>query len=61
MADAYATALLVLGEKEGREVAITNDVAALFLVREASGEFTEVATPRFVALFGRAAETGAHE
>ena len=61
VADAYATALLVLGEKEGYEVAIQNDLAALFLVREADGTFREVSTPRFDGLFRSTTQTGTEE
>jgi thiamine biosynthesis lipoprotein len=61
VADAYATALLVLGEQEGYEMAIENDLAALFLVREASGDFREVSTPRFESLFGGSGQTGVKE
>jgi thiamine biosynthesis lipoprotein len=56
-ADGYATALLVLGENEAYDVASAGNVAALFLIREADGTFTEKATPRFAALFGNAGDT----
>ena len=39
-ADAYATALLVMGEEEGRRFAEEQDLAALFIVRTASGFMT---------------------
>ena len=37
MADAYATAMLVMGEAEARELAGAMDLAALFIVRAAGG------------------------
>jgi len=55
-ADGFATALLVLGENEGYEMAVAQNLAALFLIREADGDFTEKATPRFVTLFGEAGD-----
>ncbi|MEO1083143.1 MAG: FAD:protein FMN transferase, partial [Acidobacteriota bacterium] len=49
-ADALATALMVMGEEEGFELAEREGVAALFLVRE--GEtFAEKATTVFQARF----------
>ncbi len=49
-ADGYATALMVLGEDEGFELAKEQGLAALFLVRSGE-EFEEKATPAFEALF----------
>lgn len=49
LADAWATALNVLGPDEGAEVAAREQLAALFLVRSGSG-FDARATPAFVAL-----------
>ncbi len=46
-ADALATALSVLGPEAGLRWAIENEIAALFLVREADGSFRENATPGF--------------
>jgi thiamine biosynthesis lipoprotein len=46
-ADAYATALDVLGPEEGYALAEKRDIPALFLVRQAPGEFVEKATPEF--------------
>jgi thiamine biosynthesis lipoprotein len=51
-ADAFATALIVLGEEKGYRLAVEQNLAALFLVREAGG-FVEKASPRFEELFGR--------
>ena len=48
-ADALATGLLVLGEEAGFELALVNDVAALFVVRGREG-FSERVTPRFTTL-----------
>ncbi len=47
-ADGMATALMVLGPEEGLALATSQNIAALFLVRTASG-FTEHATPAFAA------------
>lgn len=49
LADAWATALNVLGPDEGRALAEREGLAALFLVREAGG-FIPHATPAFEAL-----------
>ena len=48
-ADAMATALLVLGPEDGPELARELDIAAYFLVRDASG-IREIATPDFDTL-----------
>ncbi|MFU8784805.1 FAD:protein FMN transferase [Aliidiomarina sp.] len=45
-ADAFATALLVLGEKEGLQFANTHNIAALFVYRD-GGEFTSVMSELF--------------
>jgi FAD:protein FMN transferase len=45
-ADAMATALLVLGHESGLELALKENLAALFLVRE-KGNFIEIMTPQF--------------
>ena len=50
VADAWATALNVLGPVEGMLVAERNRVAALFLVRTGEDEFESRSTQRFVAL-----------
>ncbi len=54
-ADAYATALSVLGPEEGYAWAVEHDLPALFLVREEPGRFRETATPAFERRFGKAA------
>lgn len=46
-ADAYATALTVLGLDEGLTFATEHRLATLFIVREADGTFSEKATPGF--------------
>ncbi len=51
-ADAYATALMVLGEDEGFRFAVENNLAALFLVRDGTGGLEEKTTPAFEKLFG---------
>jgi len=48
-ADAWATALMVLGPEEGRATAEREGLAAYFLVREGDG-FRALATPAFQAL-----------
>jgi len=51
LADAWATALMVLGPAEGLEVAREQGLAALFIVRGASpGEFVEHETPQYTRL-----------
>jgi thiamine biosynthesis lipoprotein len=50
-ADAYATALMVLGPEEGLATATRLGLAALFVERSADGrEFTERSTPAFERL-----------
>ena len=48
-ADGYATALLVLGETKGYQLATEQDLAVLFLIRTAQGSFREIETPAFSA------------
>jgi thiamine biosynthesis lipoprotein len=50
-AEALATGLLVLGPEEGFRLAQDEDLAALFLVRSATGALQERATPAFAELF----------
>ena len=59
-ADAWATALMVLGETDGYQLAVAQGLAALFLVRNADGGFCEKATPAFSSLFG-ASDSGKEE
>ncbi len=50
-ADAYSTAMMVLGPQEGMALATRLGLAALFIERTANGEgFTERATPEFQQL-----------
>lgn len=49
LADAFATALLVLGEKEGLEMAEREDLAVLLILRDGSGGLREAASSRFRA------------
>ena len=51
-ADAFDTALMVLGTDEGLALATKMNLAALFIERTGDG-FSERATPRFVAIAGR--------
>ena len=53
-ADGWATALMVLGETDGYQLAVEKGLAALFLVRSAGGGLSEKATPAFSSLFGPA-------
>jgi thiamine biosynthesis lipoprotein len=50
-ADALATGLFVLGPEEGYQLALEQDVAALFLLRGPEGRVEERATPAFAELF----------
>jgi thiamine biosynthesis lipoprotein len=50
-ADAWATALMVLGPEEGMALAQRQGLAALFVTRSAAtGQFSESATPQFERL-----------
>jgi thiamine biosynthesis lipoprotein len=49
VADALATALFVLGEAEGYDWAVGENVAAIFLVRDGEG-FRDILTPAFETL-----------
>ncbi len=53
-ADGWATALMVLGETDGYQLAVEQGLAALFLVRNGDGGLSEKATPAFSSLFGPA-------
>ncbi len=53
LADAYATALSVLGPSEGYRFAVEHGLAAQFLVRGPNGEFTARSTPEFAQLFSK--------
>jgi thiamine biosynthesis lipoprotein len=52
-ADAWSTALFVLGPERGPAAALRHGLAAYFVVRQADGSFTERQTPAFAALGGR--------
>jgi len=54
-ADAWATALFVLGPEKGYALAAAHGLAAHFIVREAPGVFVDRSTPAFAALGGRPA------
>jgi thiamine biosynthesis lipoprotein len=56
VADALATAMMVLGEEEGEELARAEGLAVFFLVREGE-EFVERGTPEFWRLAGEPAES----
>jgi thiamine biosynthesis lipoprotein len=49
-ADAYATALMVLGSDEGLAFAQAQGLAAYFIVREDDGSYSELSTPEFEAI-----------
>jgi thiamine biosynthesis lipoprotein len=55
-ADAYATALLVLGPERGYALALDKGLAAYFIERRPEGGFAERQTPAFAALTGNAME-----
>ena len=57
-ADGLATALAVLGPDEGYELAVEQDLAALFIVRDGEGGFRERATPAFERLVGATGDAG---
>ena len=57
IADALATALMVLGPDEGGELARREDLAVLFLVRDGD-DFREIMTPAFEALIAPAGSAG---
>ena len=50
-ADAWATALLVVGEKEAMQLAIENNLKVLLLVRDGE-QWRSIASPEFVNYFG---------
>ncbi|MDZ4858660.1 MAG: FAD:protein FMN transferase [Candidatus Hydrogenedentes bacterium] len=50
LADAYATALIVMGPEKGFALASEKGMAVFFLVRNADGGFDERRTPQFDAL-----------
>ncbi|WP_051233863.1 FAD:protein FMN transferase [Halomonas halocynthiae] len=52
-ADAWATAMSVLGEREGLEAAIRENIAVLMLVRE-DGHWQSLVSPAFAEYFGEA-------
>ncbi len=49
LADAFATALLVLGEEDGLELAEREDLAVLLILRDGSGGLRDAASSRFRA------------
>ncbi len=51
-ADAWATALMVLGDEEGMGLARSQDLKAMMLIREEDG-WSSVATPAFADHFGQ--------
>jgi thiamine biosynthesis lipoprotein len=55
-ADAYATALLVLGPERGYALALKKGLAAYFIERRPEGGFAERQTPAFASLTGNAME-----
>jgi len=58
-ADAWATALMVLGREAGLELATREDLAAFFIQRDTSGGFTTVASPAFERLLAHPLVPGA--
>ncbi len=57
-ADALASGLLVLGAEEGYALAVAEDLAVLFLVRDAAGNIEERATPAFERLLQNVSTMG---
>jgi thiamine biosynthesis lipoprotein len=55
LADAWSTALFVLGPQRGIETATRLGLAAYFVTRQPDGHFAETATPAFAALGAHAA------
>jgi thiamine biosynthesis lipoprotein len=53
LADAYCTAIMVLGPEEGYRLAVKEDLAALIIVHDERETFTERQTPQFEALASR--------
>lgn len=53
-ADAWATALLVVGEEQGMQLAVDNDLNVLMLVNDDEGHWQSLASPAFVDEFGEA-------
>ena len=53
-ADAWSTALFVMGPQRGLEAATQLQLAAHFVVRGSDGRFVETTTPAFAALGARA-------
>ncbi|MCC6489602.1 MAG: FAD:protein FMN transferase [Candidatus Hydrogenedentes bacterium] len=53
LADGYATAMMVLGPEEGYEVAVRENLAVFFIIRDDAGGFVEKATPEFERLTGK--------
>lgn len=58
LADAWATALFVLGAERGREAALAHALPAYFIARVADGTLAETMTPAFAALGGRSVAVG---
>jgi thiamine biosynthesis lipoprotein len=54
LADAWSTALFVLGPEHGLAAATGHGLAAYFIVRRSDGSFVEISTPAFAALGARA-------
>jgi len=53
LADAYATALMVMGPQKGYDFAVSKDLAALFITSEQDAGFAARATPAFERLVGK--------
>jgi FAD:protein FMN transferase len=53
-ADAWATALIVLGTERGLALATERNLAAHFVVRETDGRLADRSTPAFAALGAQA-------
>lgn len=52
VADAWATALMVLGPEKGYDMAVKHNLAAYFIIHTVGDSFTDQSTPAFQALLG---------
>lgn len=52
-ADAFSTALMVLGPEAGYNLAVEQNLPALFIVHDGDSAFVEKATPRYTEMFGQ--------
>lgn len=53
-ADAWATALLVVGDEAGMQLALANNLNVLMLINDDDGHWRSIASPAFMNYFGEA-------